>query len=219
MTGWKEPISFSRMRRVLLLFITIATLQVWDILRFASTCREYAAQEDRVISDPGQAQAIVVLTGDKNRIPKALELLHSRGSRFLIISGTHREVSLTELVNQQGRSAVNIHEVWKKIILESKSSSTVENAQESAAILTKNKIQTVILVTSEYHMERSLLIFKRVLPGMRYIAVPTPSEVSEIGWLFSHVSLTGMSKFLIEYWKLRVFQWFVLNQLVPVSTR
>ena len=126
-------------------------------------------------------------------------------ARCSFISGTGKGTTLTELVNQQGGSTINIHESWNRIVLESRSSSTLENAIETSAILEKNHVARVILVTSDYHMYRAAAIFRLVAPGYDYIeyATPTAHDVSAI-W-----------KEWIEYWKWFLFRFAGAHTVQP----
>ena len=125
-------------------------------------------------------EAIVVLTGEKRRIPEAMELLRQRESEKLIISGVHGGVPLIDVVNRQEGASFRIHETWERIEMESDSLSTIENAEKSAAILKKHKLEKIILVTSDYHMPRSLKIFEDALPGYEVHAYPIRSVFSDL---------------------------------------
>lgn len=60
----------------------------------------------------------------------------------------------------------------KDIFLEPKSNNTFQNAQFSSAILTTHAFDTVVLVTSGFHMKRALLYFKY----FHISANPAPSD-------------------------------------------
>ena len=157
---------------------------LYDYLTFFRTCRDYqnqsqlrSAQHTRAV-DP--QEILVVLTGDRNRIPRALELLRSRNSPLLVISGINPETTLTDLVNQQGNASQNVHEIWAKILVESKASSTIENAIETKGILQNRKVAYLVLVTSDYHLPRALQIFRRVFKGTEVIPYATPSATSTL---------------------------------------
>ncbi|MEW6162341.1 MAG: YdcF family protein [Nitrospirota bacterium] len=60
------------------------------------------------------------------------------------------------------RFLVNLGVPLKKIILEDKSRDTIENARYTKAICEKLGFKKPILVTSAYHMSRSVLSFKKV---------------------------------------------------------
>ncbi len=188
-----------------ILLVSLLLLGI-DLFRFGGHLVQYI-QDSNVVKLPKDGldfEAVLVLTGDRNRIPKAMKLLHERPSKICIISGANRMATLADLVNQQGKSAVNIHAVWKRILLESRSSSTIENATESLPLLKKHKIRRVLLVTSEYHMPRSTEIFQKSSPDIEFWPIAVPSEVSELNWIPNQTLLLGISKFIVEYWKWRL---------------
>lgn len=182
----------------------IFALVGWDFTRFVHHYEQQALSTPPLPDETSLSEAIVVLTGDKGRIPKAIELLRKRGSPLLIISGVGKGASLVDLINNQGGVADNIRELWNRIVLESKSQSTVENVYESGKILLEKKIKRVILVTHDYHMPRSLGIFRRVLPQLELYAYPIKSESSF--WYNWN-----------EYGKNRLFNWYGVKSLIPLQ--
>lgn len=186
------------------LSFVLVCLFAWDISRFIERYESEARATVPLPKETSLSEAIVVLTGDKGRIPKALELLRERGSPLLIISGVGKGASLVDVINNQGGAAGNIRELWNRIELESKSQSTVENVYESGKILLEKKIMRVILVTSDYHMPRAFGIFRRVLPQEEIYSYPTKSESSF--WYNWN-----------EYWKNRIFFWYGVKSLIPLQ--
>lgn len=181
----------------------ILTLVI-DFAQFLKSCRYYAELAEAggpnlPESDP--IEAIVVLAGDRFRIPRAIELLHKRNRARLVISGTAKNMTLTNLINQQTGAATNIHEVWDKIVLEGESSSTLENAIETGRILSQHSIKRIILITSEYHMTRALQIFKNKFPELDTIAFPITSQVASLTVWDPVASLKKIYKLLMEYLK------------------
>ena len=55
----------------------------------------------------------------------------------------------------------------KKVEFGQKATTTFENALEAKEWLELNKINSITLVTSAYHMPRSLLVFKDEMPNIR----------------------------------------------------
>jgi len=204
-----------------LLFSVALVLFFQGVSKFAAVCRGYAnlapVAEGSLPPSVSSDEAIVVLTGDRGRIPRALELLRRRQSPLLIISGGGKGITLTELVNQQGAATVNIHENWSKIILESNSSSTIENAYESGKILRERKIRRVILVTSDYHMARSLNIFKRVLPDLDFYPYPILSAYYSHPTLFSERGFNGLWQFWFEYGKSVLYRYYTARDVLPLA--
>lgn len=205
---------------VLLLVLVPIVCFIGGLFRFAHRVQSYVGRTQIAFSQLPKKdlprEVIVVLTGDRRRIPKALELLRLRPTPVLVISGAGT-LSLKEVVNQQGDSAVNIHEIWKKIRLESISSSTIENAQETGKILRPLAPKQVVLVTSEYHMVRALEIFKKVLPEYEYYDYPVHSDVSHLlNFQFSTRSLNGLWYLSVEYIKYLLYSFYSSRFLLPL---
>lgn len=110
--------------------------------------------------------AIVVLTGGNNRIFEGLKLLSQNKSKKLLISGVRHGASLKAVVQGSGYNrAVDA----KKITLDYKSTTTVENAQNVAKWASRKKVKSIRLVTANYHMRRSLIEFNHYLKGVKII--------------------------------------------------
>jgi uncharacterized SAM-binding protein YcdF (DUF218 family) len=181
----------------IMVLFTVAMLvdgmRFWMVYSYWSSRAELGLGQLASVAAP--KEAIVVLTGDIRRIPKAIELLRKRDSEVLIISGTAKGVSLTEVVNRQGDASTHIHEVWDKIVLDAESTSTLENAEKSGALLQQRRLSHLVLVTSDYHMDRALAVFVRALPGRDILGFSVQSQGSSL-------------KIFQEYWKNLLFRYF-----------
>lgn len=206
-----------RFKRISTLALVLLALLAFDYFQFLFVCAKYSRLTETALQtlpkNVLENEMIVVLTGDRKRIPLALDLLRTRKTPWLLISGAGKGATLKELVNSQEAQAGKIREVWNRILVESKSTSTIENAKESGKIIQEKNIHRVILVTSEYHMLRSLLIFQSLSGGPEYIAYPAPSEFTylrkgEVTDLFAAAFKTG-----VEYWKYFVFRNYFLSHL------
>jgi uncharacterized SAM-binding protein YcdF (DUF218 family) len=61
--------------------------------------------------------------------------------------------------------------------------STAGNALESAVWIKKNNFKSIILVTANYHMPRSLMLFKKIMPTIKLIAHPVfPARFEPKKW-------------------------------------
>lgn len=60
------------------------------------------------------------------------------------------------------------------------SSFTLEDATLSKPILEKHSINDVILVTSEFHMERAKLVFNHVMPNIKFNYAEANTEVKKV---------------------------------------
>lgn len=124
--------------------------------------------------DP-RADAIVVLTGGYQRIDQAVELLSSGAGKRLLISGVNPATTgnhirlLTRSPDDLFQCCVDIgHEALD----------TTGNATETARWIRGRGYRSVILVTNNYHMPRSLAELERTDHGTRFIPYPVPTDVS-----------------------------------------
>lgn len=211
--------SFFALLAILILSVGARFFLYWKDYRFYSSLalkEEADIRASKTIGAFGTGmsnpdEGIVVLTGDRNRIRPALELLVQRGSQFLVISGIGKGATLTDLINAQTASAIDLKPIWEKIILEAQATSTIENAIECSKILRTKKVTRVILVTSDYHMSRSLALFQRFSSGIEYVAHPTPSEFTEaLEGKMDH-AVEGAYKFVFEFLKDSLFTFYLLR--------
>lgn len=114
--------------------------------------------------------AIIVLTGAKGRIDTGIKLLSENKARHLFISGVGKDASLKDLSKYiDSFPESEITDLQYKITLGHNATSTEENAIESMQWVKSNNYKTIILVTSDYHMLRSLFLFERYLPDSEII--------------------------------------------------
>lgn len=130
-----------------------------------------------------KADAVVVLTGGRNRLNEAVKLLNAGKAEKLFISGVDKDTSLKAL---QKRKDVEIFNS-ESVTLDKKSTNTVENAIEAAQWVKKQKIRSIYLVTSNYHMPRSMVEFRYYSPRLEIISYPVFSEkVTKKWWKSRH---------------------------------
>ena len=124
---------------------------------------------------------IVVLTGGQERIHAGLTLLSQGCSNKLLISGVHANVTLENILLEQKES----FDAFKRsIILGRKATDTQSNASEAAYWVKKTGAQSICLITSNYHIPRSLVVFNRLLPHTRIEAYAVePPSVNKSNWM------------------------------------
>ncbi|MCT8989660.1 YdcF family protein [Chelativorans sp. SCAU2101] len=107
------------------------------------------------------ADGIVVLTGGQSRIDTGLDLLKAGKGKRLLISGVNPAARVDDLRLATGseRSLFNCCVDIDRVAL-----NTVGNAEESAKWASANTYGSIIVVTNNYHMPRSLLEMRRILP-------------------------------------------------------
>lgn len=146
------------------------------------------------------AEAIVVLTGGNDRIKEAIHLLQEKKAPRLFISGVHESVTGYHLLKE-------ISSEWQeKIELGYQAKTTHTNAIETAEWINKNKISSIILVTSFYHIPRSLLEIKNAIPELKitpYAVFPQSFE-QDTKWIHTRYAW----QLLLEYHKFIVVYFF-----------
>ena len=115
------------------------------------------------------ADAIIVLTGDSGRLRAGGELLRSGNASRLFISGVHNSVSEGDILDQ---AALDQATLDCCVTLDRQAHDTVGNARETARWARSNSYNRLIIVTSDYHLPRSLLEMKRAMPNVELIAYP-----------------------------------------------
>lgn len=129
---------------------------------------------------PSRTDAIVVLTGGSGRVGEGLSLLERGLADKLFISGVYRGVDVAALV-RAARQAPGPDQ-WR-IALGYSADSTSGNARETAEWMRAQGYRSLRLVTASYHMPRSLLEFRRVMPNIRIVIHPVhPSRFKSDGW-------------------------------------
>jgi uncharacterized SAM-binding protein YcdF (DUF218 family) len=125
-----------------------------------------------------KADGIVVLTGDGARIEKALELLRNGMGKRLLITGVHEKTSRKTIRRITG-SGADLFECC--VDIDRAALDTVGNAKEAGFWAQNHGFKKIIIVTSDYHMPRSLIEFSRRLPDAEIIpvAVKTLDDPSE----------------------------------------
>ncbi len=98
---------------------------------------------------------IVVLTGGKNRIKLALDSVKKFHAKSVLISGVYKGTKLEDILGDaKDISAEDLGDVT--IILGYKAQNTEGNAKEIREVAEDLGMKEIILVTSDYHMFRSL---------------------------------------------------------------
>jgi len=113
--------------------------------------------------------AIVVLTGGRLRLEAGLDLLGAGMAQKLFISGVNPRVERGQLL----RTLAPVSDLdGGRIVLGHDAENTLGNARETAGWMRLEGYRSLRLVTSWYHMERSLLEFEREMPGIAIVADP-----------------------------------------------
>lgn len=162
--------SFSRF-----LYIIFLIIFIW-LLGFVVFLSKISNEE---INLEEKADAIIVLTGAKGRIDAGLHLLSFDYGKHLFISGVGQNVPLKDLSKfLSSFSSEYVESLKSSITLDHFADSTIGNASESLEWVRKNNYKKIILVTSNYHMPRSLWLFRNSMPDIEIIPYPVVNNIN-----------------------------------------
>jgi len=160
---------------------TVAALTAMIIFVWCGGLVWFVTTLPRDVTDASsRTDGIVVLTGGSERIDEGLKLLADGRSKTLLLSGVHRGTSrqaLAKLTRQKPALFKCCVELGRE------ANDTVGNAHETAAWAVRNSMESLRLVTSAYHMPRSLVEFRSAMADVRLIAHPVfTNSVKLDGW-------------------------------------
>lgn len=120
-----------------------------------------------------RADGIVVLTGGSHRLPEAARLLAEKRGTRLLISGANRVTSRSDLLQKSGISA----ELFECCVdVGYIAQDTGGNADETMRWVESKGYASLIIVTSSYHMPRSLAELRRTMPDVKLIPYPVVTQ-------------------------------------------
>jgi uncharacterized SAM-binding protein YcdF (DUF218 family) len=123
-----------------------------------------------------RADAIVTLTGGDARLDTAVRLLEKGAAKRLLITGVHPSITKPEIREiAHGGSKFDCC-----ADLDFAAEDTRENAAEAANWMHQHGFRSLILVTANYHMPRSLAEFSAEMPTIKL--VPYPVEPEGANW-------------------------------------
>lgn len=116
-----------------------------------------------------RADAIVVLTGGYQRIEQAIDLLKRGYGDRLLISGVNPTTTAGQ-IRKATRTSPDVFECCVDIGYSA--IDTIGNANETAIWIRDKGYRTVLVVTSNYHLARSLMELRRSDPDTDFIGYP-----------------------------------------------
>jgi uncharacterized SAM-binding protein YcdF (DUF218 family) len=138
------------------------------------------ANPTEIVEPDRPTDAAVVLTGGSGRLDAGLALLAQGKARKLFVSGVYRGVEVAALLHMARNASADLECC---ITLGHTADSTLGNALETAAWMAAEHQHSLRLVTGAYHMPRSLLEFRRVMPDVVILANPVfPERVKGDWW-------------------------------------
>lgn len=159
------------------------------LIRFANAIPE-------AVADPETpTDAIVILTGGSARLATGLRLLAAGQAERVFVTGVHPSVARTEFLALAG---VGDADFSQRIETGHSAGDTQGNAHETALWMRHHGYRSLRLVTSNYHMPRSVLEFSRVMPEALVIPHPVFSPTVKSGdwWRFPGTAMLIISEYV-----------------------
>jgi uncharacterized SAM-binding protein YcdF (DUF218 family) len=184
-----------RLGRALLWLALLGTLAlVAGYVHFAMRLAQSEARAPRT-------DAIVVVTGGAQRVGDAIGLLHAdRGTR-LLISGVNERTGREELAKLNPRA----REVLTCCVdLDYRARNTIGNAIETRRWIRQHGFRSLLLVTSNYHMPRTMLEFNHAMPGVRIVPYPVVTDQVDVtawwkDWHTIRLLVPEYAKYLVAF--------------------
>lgn len=123
--------------------------------------------------DP-RADAIVVLTGDEERITTGVRLMAEGRAPRLLISGVNPTTRMPTELKRPVDGSDTTRDALVRCCIEigHAAMNTSGNADEARQWVRSNGFRSLIVVTSSYHMLRSRVEFARVMPDIHLVSHP-----------------------------------------------
>jgi uncharacterized SAM-binding protein YcdF (DUF218 family) len=162
--------------------------------------------------DLKRADGAASLTGGSDaRLKLGVQLVERQVVPRLLISGVNKAATVQELRLVAGGEAATYACC---IDLGREAADTVGNANEVSAWVRRYRIRTLVLITDNYHMPRSLFEVRRANPSLTIIPYPVRAETyATREWWTNERTLRGLSLEYGKYLVARARAYFVdLNQ-------
>ncbi len=160
-------------RRFLVLAAIGVAIYIGGFLHFT---RQLTAS---IATDTITGDGIIVLTGAPDRIAVGLDLLkHGRGER-LLITGVFEATTREDIIAVVNGDA----ELFSCCVdIDREALDTIGNAVQARIWSEQNDFQRLVVVTSSYHMPRSIMEFERAMQGYDLVAYPVPVSGDHVWW-------------------------------------
>ncbi|MDO9575769.1 MAG: YdcF family protein, partial [bacterium] len=115
------------------------------------------------------------------RVKKAKEIYNKGLTKKVIFSGGPNKTEVPESLIMQETSGIP----RKDTIIEKEALKTTENAFYTGLIVKKENFKSCLVVTSPFHIARSVYIFKKIFPrGVRLKFAKSDEKICPLRWLY-----------------------------------
>ncbi|MDB3954623.1 YdcF family protein [Alphaproteobacteria bacterium] len=147
--------------KIAILFCIIITLYFISFIHFIGNI-------DKEFTIKKNVNNIVVLTGNTGRLVFGLDLMSNNSKSRMLITGVAKGVKYSEIIKNRDVKR-------DRIDLGYKAQTTLGNAIETFLWIKEYDIRDIILVTDNWHMQRTLLLFNITMPNIEVSPYPIES--------------------------------------------
>ena len=147
--------------KIAILFCIIITLYFISFIHFIGNI-------DKEFTIKKNINNIVVLTGNTGRLVFGLDLMSNNSKSRMLITGVAKGVKYSEIIKNRDVKR-------DRIDLGYKAQTTLGNAIETSLWIKEYDIRDIILVTDNWHMQRTLLLFNITMPNIEVSPYPIES--------------------------------------------
>ena len=172
----------------------LIVVMVWFVGLLAFTSR---VDQSTPPAEPPVSDGVVVLTGASNiRLEAATKLLEAGKGKRLLISGVNREATRDDVLNVT-KAVKPIYDCC--VDLGFAAANTIGNAKETSEWAKAKGYDSLIIVTADYHMPRSMLELRAAMPKTTLYAYPVVTEGLDVHhWWKANITARRM---IVEYCK------------------
>ncbi len=173
------------MRLKPLILLSLFSLWLYGVFDFYKVTQSISAAKSPV-------DGLVILTGGNDRIKTGLDHIVALKAKRVLISGVSKVVKIAAFECHQLQGYTHIIE---RIDIGYGAVNTFSNALEAAIWVRKHQFNSIGLVTSRFHLPRSLWLFKEAMPEIGIVPIVVDANDST----FFHL-LKECHKYYLTKW-------------------
>ncbi len=108
--------------------------------------------------EPARADAVVLLSGDGARLPKALALMERQVAPSLVFVGQPDTIEVMDICR--------VPQPFEVVCLRPDPDTTQTEAQATGRLATERRWRSIVVVTSRFHLVRARMLFRRCFDGV-----------------------------------------------------
>jgi hypothetical protein len=164
-----------------------------------------------VVDEPVQSDAILVLAGETRVRPThALELLRQGMAQHVFLNAEKQnQIYDEQLIDIAQKYVDSLPDANRVSVCPIVSFSTNAETDDANRCLQSVHAQRVLIVTSEFHTRRSLMIFRQRLPQYQFsvAAARNPMQFGEAWWTNREWAKTTLDEWMKMFWFEAVDRW------------